>query len=353
MNIKLLATSFLILFSALEAEVEYEIQDIGTLQTRSSQAIALNNQGQILGWYNVDGTVNGKHLFVRNRDGSFHEIFEDPSIVYENIPQQHQSIKIDWRYLTDEGKAFGTLTLPNATPILFMWDKHNGMVKLGVLPGKEISAINNAGQVLIKCVESYNQNGKIIRQPVIWENGNITKLKGLEGNIGIESEESYGLDMNNHGDVVGQSVVYISYKNDIYKQVHAVKWINGDAFDLHTTVPKAESTSAATINDLGDVTIGYYLLRADGKLIDHVFYLNTKPTDTKFFLIKNSASCAFLDRDGKLVNLAGMKAFNDHDCIWMMPKSSISMNDNGEVVSQGRTIFGEEHAMLLTPVKPK
>jgi hypothetical protein len=105
--------------------MEFEILDIGTLQTRSSQAIAINNQGQILGWYNIDGT-EGKHVFLRDGNGSFHEIFEDPALVYENVPEQHQSIKIDWRYLTDSGDVYGTLTLPNDNPILFKWDQHTG-----------------------------------------------------------------------------------------------------------------------------------------------------------------------------------------------------------------------------------
>jgi len=56
----------------------------------------------------------------------------------------------------------------------------------------------------------------------LWDNGKITQLKSFEGQFGIESEESYGLDMNNNGEVVGQSTVYLSYKNDLYKQKHAM-----------------------------------------------------------------------------------------------------------------------------------
>lgn len=52
--------------------IEYDIQDIGTLQTHSSQAIAINSQGQILGWYNIDGTPAGKRFFVRDPNGSYH-----------------------------------------------------------------------------------------------------------------------------------------------------------------------------------------------------------------------------------------------------------------------------------------
>jgi hypothetical protein len=73
MFFKSLTTAFIAtvaFFNFLVAEMAYEIQDIGTLQTRASQAIAINNQGQILGWYNIDGTANRQHFFVRDRANS-------------------------------------------------------------------------------------------------------------------------------------------------------------------------------------------------------------------------------------------------------------------------------------------
>jgi hypothetical protein len=125
--------------------------------------------------------------------------------------------------------------------VLYVWDQKNGVIKLGNLPGKEISAINDAGQVLIKSIEE-NENGKLIRRPIIWHNGTITKLNGLEGDLGIESEESYGFDMNNKGEVVGQSLVSLSYKNEIYKQIHAAMWdSNGEKIDLHKRIPKSNN----------------------------------------------------------------------------------------------------------------
>src|ERR1700722_5757255 len=199
-------------FNFLSADMTYEIQDIGTLQTRSSRAIAINNVGQILGEYNIDRTANGRHVFLRDRDGSFHEIVENPSIVYEDVPEKFHSIRIDWRYLTDDGIAYGVFTYPdnatelkNANPILFMWDRQNGIFKLCQLPGKGIVKINNFGQVLLQTVFIYDKNGTPSKHPAIWENGKLTILYGLEGDLGIPSEESQVFDMNNKGEVVGQS----------------------------------------------------------------------------------------------------------------------------------------------------
>lgn len=329
----------------LSAEIEYEIHDIGTLQTKSSQAIALNNQGQILGWYNIDGSITGKHFFVRNVDGSFYELpVKDPASGWE----------INWRYLTDDCKAYGTFDGNTNFAVLYMWDQQNDVVKLANLPGKEIAAINNAGQVLIKSVLE-NENGKSVRRPIIWQNGKITKLKGLCGDIGIESDESYGFDMNNKGEVVGQSLVYLSYKNELYKQMHAVKWTNGQAIDLHGMIPKTSISSARSINDLGDILIGPYLVSQEGKC-SICNFTDSMTTDTKYIYSK----MIVIDKQGlaqsNLITsgyTTSTKILNDINSIWMMFKEIISVNDAGEIIAQGVTIYGEEHAMFLSPVKSK
>jgi uncharacterized membrane protein len=176
----LVVFSLIAISSFLTAGIQYDIQDIGTLQTKASEAIAINNRGQILGWYNIDGSNTGKHFFVRDRDGSFHE-----------LPKKENASdwEINWRYLTNDGKAYGTFDGNANYAVLYVWDKFNDVVKLGNLPGKEIAAINNLGQVLIKSIPG-TENGRSIRRPVIWRNGQITNLRGLEGDIGIESEIS-------------------------------------------------------------------------------------------------------------------------------------------------------------------
>jgi hypothetical protein len=328
-----------------QSNIEYDIQDIGTLQTHSSQAIAINNQGQILGWYNIDGSINGKHFFVRDRDGIFHELLNKENGI---------GCEIDWRYLTDNGKAYGTFEGNATYAVLYVWDQKNGVVKLGNLPGKEIATINNAGQVLIKSIVE-NENGKSVRRPVIWENGKIIKLRGLEGGFGIESEESYGFGMNNNGEVVGQSVVHIIYKNNLYKQVHATKWSNGQAINIHTNIPKNSESKAIAINDIGDVLISsghntIYYVRNDGEI--SVFDGFQKSLNNKY-ICSDKHVC---DRNKILItNIMKIRQsiMDNKDSILMGLSKIVNINNDGEIIAQGETLYGEQHAILLTPVKSK
>lgn len=345
----LILSSVVLTSSFLIAELEYSIRDIGTLQMHSSQAIAINDQGQILGWYNIDGSDSGKHFFLRDKDGTLHEVpnvdwsFETISGVY--------LMQIEWRFLMDDGRAYGLLYSPNGNPFLFMWDKQHGLIELGSLPGDAV-AINYAGQVLIDSVIEYHE-GNAIQYPAIWQNGEITKLNGLEGNAGIPSDESIAYDMNNQGEVVGKSVVNLVHKNGIYKQVHAVKWVNGQAIDLHNKVTKRPESCATAINDASEVLIEGFFLHANGKLINIGCGVNGKTTDTKYVYFKDFGIFNKFGAQILSPNTISGKVTGDPDSIWMSCQEIASVNDNGEAVANGVTIYGEPHAMLLTPVQPK
>jgi len=327
--------AFFITVSSFLSALDYEIRDIGTLQTHSSNAIAINNEGQILGWYNIDGSREGKHFFVRDRDGSLLE-----------VPNKENGVgcEVEWRYLTNDGTAYGVFDGNTNFAVLYKWDANNGVVKLGNLPGKEISAINDAGQVLIKSIVE-NEGGKSIRRPVIWNNGKITKLHGLEGDLGIESDESYGYGMNNNGDVVGQSVVFLSYKNNIYKQLHATMWVDGQPIDLHDKMEKSLETIATAITDQGEVLIGGMILRQDGSLFNIGYGAHCSKMTSKYVCYKDYG---IYDVSNRRMIHPGNK---NSDPIWFQCTEINSVNDKGEAIAKGKTIYGEDHAMLLVPVK--
>jgi hypothetical protein len=87
--------------------------------------------------------MQANQIFIRDRNANFYL-----------IPNSGIGMSVDWRFLTDNGKAYGILVGKTYSADLFMWDQQNGIVRLGKLPGHiaHIIGVNNIGQVLISCV---------------------------------------------------------------------------------------------------------------------------------------------------------------------------------------------------------
>lgn len=324
--------------------LQYDIQDIGTLQTKKSEPIAINAKGQILGSYVVDGVMKGKYYFLRNRDGKFNQL---------PVKDYCTGREINWLYLNDNGQVFGTFNVSNYA-VLYMWDKPNGLVNLGNLPTQEIMAINNSAQVLIKSIVEV-ENGRSITRPAIWQYGVLKSLRGLESEIGIESQASYGFDMNNKGEVVGKSISHSCHKNEVHDQIHAVKWVDGEVIDLHHLVPKNWITEATMINDLDDVIVCNSLIRSDGKRVNAFNFPAVKKSNRKYFI--NADGQTILDRDLACFNpiniffYANTQLLKDYNSVWLSFDRIIGINDAGEIIALGTTMYNETHAILLVPVK--
>lgn len=325
------------------AEAAYSVHDIGTLQTRESTAIAINNRNQILGWYNVDGSNEGKHFFVR----------------YMNVAHELQGkdtktgLPIQWEYLTNLGMVYGYVDVSASVRDLYMWNESNGVVCLGSLPGKEIVSINDMGQVLIKAVAT-SKDGKSVRHPAIWHHGKVTVLPALSGNLGIEAEEAYGLSMNNVGVVVGESLVWVNYKNKLYSQKHAVKWVLGKLSDLQSVInEKSLNSRASLVNDRCEVYITAvhpYLLDLRNKAI-------AMPDEDPLTKINNNYlynQTSVFKTNGTLhmkLETMNEKLSRDFDTIFLKIDQIVGVNDKGNIVAQSTTIYGEKHIVLLTPKK--
>lgn len=367
----------LVISSFLSGEIEYEIHDIGTLQMQSSRAITLNNQGQILGWYSVDGSENGMHFFVRDRDGKFHEV---PSKGDAAGPD------IDWRYLTNDGKVYGIIssshtfdsytygTIWYSLDELYVWDEKNGVVRLET-PRGSIVAINDLGDVLMGILKDDSE--LLTFHSVIWNNGKITKLHGLVGSEGIPSTRLSVYGMNNKGEVVGSSQVSHCYKNRIYTQNHAVKWVEGIPIDLQSKFPvKTQNCTAIAINDNSDVLLhngdawdgetSYYALKCcEAKVFPVSLPLSSWSSgrstvfqeiqiQNEFLKFFNIYSPDQNTHDLYVTMLGNLndKIAQDFNSIWSRLLKLVSMNDNGEIIANGRTIYDEEHIMFLSPKTP-
>ena len=92
------------------------------------------------------------------------------------------------------------------------------------------------------------------------------------------------------------------------------------------------------------------MIREDGKTISNTFG-NSIRSNGNYFIGNHN----LIDRDGNVTypySNVNSKLYNDYDSIWMRCKAdSLNINDEGEIIAIGSTIYGEQHAMLLTPLK--
>ena len=165
------------------------------------------------------------------------------------------------RDINDKNDIVGEANLvPNGKPQAFFW--HAGKMKqLPNLPGGTIcsaQAINNSGAIIGSCDlhNSSTQHG------VIWRNGSIQDL----GTLGDEYAPTTALDINNLGQVVGNS------SDD--DKLRAFLWENGKIINLNKLIAPDSGWTllvASRINDKGEIigrgyfhrTIHAFMLQPD------------------------------------------------------------------------------------------
>ena len=152
-----------------------------TPQGDDSEAVAINNKGQVVGIY--DANDGQKHAFIWDAQTGF----EDLGTLYgkASFPED----------INNKGQVVGHVTAPNEKDHAFYWDKQTGMIDLTDPNGPDCHAtgINNKGQVVgnIFVPEMNNYSG------FIWEKG-----KGLK-DLNISEIESYTDKINDSGQIIG------------------------------------------------------------------------------------------------------------------------------------------------------
>ena len=170
------------------------------------------------------------------------------------------------RDINDKDDIVGEANLvPNGKPQAFFW--HAGKMKqLPNLPGGTIcsaQAINNSGAIIGSCDlhNSSTQHG------VIWRNGSIQDL----GTLGDEYAPTTALDINNLGQVVGNS------SDD--DKLRAFLWQNGKIINLNKLIAPDSGWTllvASRINDKGEIIGRGYFHRTI-----HAFMLQPDPPVNK------------------------------------------------------------------------
>lgn len=198
----------------------YTVTDLGGLfGSRSAQATAINDAGQIVG-------KSGNHAFLWE-----HGKMTDLGTLGGASSSAHS--------INDHGQIVGESETAGGEIHAFLWER-NSMVDLGS-PGESSSAhgINNLGTI-VGAVFAKNVRGGA----VLWADGQRQSL----GDMGPSGSGSTAMAINNGGVIAGVSSAFAPNGGGV---VRAVVWVNGAIQDIGT-LGGLHSTANA-LNNAGEV----------------------------------------------------------------------------------------------------
>ena len=235
----------------------YELIDLGTLGGTLEQALAINNNGWVVGW----GTTKG--------DTVFHAFFWRKGVMTDlgtlgGSDSQATSVN-------DRGEIVGVSQTDNSQPlgagfpcpffmhpglicVPFLWRDGVGMSALPTLGGDNALApgINNRSQIVgvsengisdLTCPTPQSQV-----EPVIWYKGQIHQLPLLT----IAGDpDGFASAINDEGDAAGDTV------NCTFSSLQGVFWRNGTAIDMGMAPLGGSMLGPSAINNQGQVTGEY------------------------------------------------------------------------------------------------
>jgi probable HAF family extracellular repeat protein len=229
------------------------VQDLGTLGGTRSEAYALNEQGQVVG-YSTTAT------------GIRHAFLWTPGVGMRDLGVLAGGLGSVARGINDRGEVVGQSTLPipaiprNPETHAFLWTPTGGMQDLGALGGGLTSSvaydINNAGQVVGR---SYSADRIIPPDPgsdpeyysraCLWAPG-----QGMKDLGALASGYAVAYAINDAGLVVGKSWVSTVLSEEFGYSGRPVLWASGRAIrDLGGLGAGAHNTAAYGINEAGQV----------------------------------------------------------------------------------------------------
>jgi probable HAF family extracellular repeat protein len=236
---------------ATQAEARWVITDLGTLPGGGfSEAVAINDRGQIVGESMVKGGI--QHAFLW-QNGKMRDLgtFGGKGSSATDINDHGQVVgEAETKAKTSEG---GTITHG------FLWQRGK-MRDLGLFSPEDI---NNRGQIV---GTAYTKSWR--GHAALWEAGRMRDL----GTFGGRS--SHAVAINERGQVVGWWEEKPTKRNDFFPVHHGFLWQDGKMRDLggvEVPSPGRMSTEPMDINERGQVvgTARWHpFLWQDGKMRD-------------------------------------------------------------------------------------
>lgn len=350
---------FLFSASAYAIDPTYKLVDLGLQESDASEAVAINDNGQVIGSYSMFG--NKYYFCWTEQDGITLIDLPDTAVV---------------RVLNNAGQIAGNYKDLSGKDRGFIWDIESGWNDIGTLGGgfTKIYDMNDLGQIVGES-ESSNisfVDGRPEQHAFLLQDGLMTDLGALSGDLGFLGDRSVATSINNHGQIIGTSNSLIAHKVKLLrKNNHAVVWQNGVIEEIDRALESQYSAVATSINNLGIATFGdnkngYYAvdLAEKNKIL---FFINNfsnpfEITDSKdIFVIHEGPSIylGFLQGsdskeycfDDKFYDYVYLQNSFESPIHWK-PNSFVGtcFNNNRMIVGIAQNIYGERHGVLLKPI---
>jgi len=289
----LLAASVLAAPASARPAARFRIIDLGTLGGANSQALAVNNHGQVVGTSDVRPGSEDSHAFLW-ADGRMRDLgtFGGPI-----------SAALD---INDHGQVVGAADTASFVGHAFLW-AHGRMRDLGTLGGtfSVATGINDQG-----VVSGYSATPSGATHAFLWRDGHMNDL-GL-------GDSSTANDLNNHGQIVG------GYPSPL-GGFHAYRWQHGAATPIDT---QSNYSEAFAINARGQAAgwAGF-----PGSDFFHAALFSHGQTIDLGTLAGAFSKANGIDHDGRVVGQSDSPTGPLHAFLWQGGR----MTDLGALSDQG------------------
>lgn len=361
---------FIIFFCFLSSSISalsYKLVDLGLQESDRSEAVAVNDNGQVAGAYWL---FEKKHNFIWD---------EREGIVLIDLPETATIV-----VLNNAGQIAGNYKDAAGHDRGFFWDPCYGICDIGTLGGNftHIYDMNDHGQIV---GESGSKNLSLVDgqgevHAFLWQCCTMTDLGALVGDLGIPGDHSQATSINNQGQIIGTANALLAHKRKFLRtNERAVFWQNGVIEELDPTVEPQYSAKALNINDCGlaiyeDNKLGVFVV--DIKIKNKIAVPFAKNLGRRCEIANNGDLFFSMNRDDvqykRVADVAYFtREYINIDCenwknyeymyfansfgnsMQWKPNSfegAYDFNIHRWVVGVAENIYGERHAVLLVPV---